>query len=138
MAYADIRAKPCSCKAALSISLRAVTAITGMVFACGMLEARKSFYQIEAVDSRHLYIRQQDIKNRSAELFDKFFELLAAYCINAVLFQHAAVRLSWILSSSIKRTRITFITGMAVTASSISATSFSDDDLLSMPDSPTG
>ena len=36
-------AKPCSCKASISISLREVTAITGIVFACGILEARKSF-----------------------------------------------------------------------------------------------
>ena len=35
-------AKPCSCKAFSSISLRAVTAITGILRACGMLEARNN------------------------------------------------------------------------------------------------
>ena len=48
----------------------------------------QEFYQIEAVDSGHLYVCQQYIENGSAELFDKFFQLLATYCVNAVLFQH--------------------------------------------------
>ena len=135
-------AKPCSCKAALSISLRAVTAITGIVFACGILEARNSFTR-----SNPLMAGICISVSNTSKTEERSCSISCSSCSQHTAsipccFNMAAVRFSWILSSSIKSTRMTFMGGMAADCLRAYGLSFSEDSLsgdsLSARDLPTG
>ena len=110
-------AKPCSCNAFSSISLRAVTAITGILRAWGILEARNNFTRSKPlmagicisvsstskVEERNCSVSSSNCSQQTASM--------------PCCFSMAAVRFSWILSSSIRSTRITFIGGITSVSS---------------------
>ena len=97
-------ANPCTVNSSRCMSLRAVTAITGTDCACGMFEARSSFSKSKPLiagictsvsRTSKVAVRKASSSSSSCKQETEFIPLC---------WSMAAVRVSWIRSSSIRRT----------------------------------